>query len=689
MTESQASQVAPSSQTDTRLRPLGPLLTPRSVAVIGASERHVAVIETVTASDTPTWFVNPNRDSVLGKRCYPDTASLPERPDAAIIVVGLPYIEPAANEALTSGVPALVIPGLGTEAGGKARELAVRIATMANTVGSALLGVNCMGYAQPDDTSLWLGTIPTQFLRGHVSIISQSGSIAESLVTTGPRIGFRTVISSGSESNRDSADFLAYLAADEQTRAIGIFLETVRRPAAFSEALHRCREAGKPVVCLKVGRSAVASQVALTHTGAMVGSSETFSAYLRAHGAIEVQDIPEMVETLEVLGHPQWPQGPHVGAVSESGGEAGLLADLAEEAGLCLPPLPETFRQALASEFPNFLNPQNPVDAWAVGEVSAVYSQCFKIMRDTSLYDTIIAQVDLTRYRSDHDNEWCSQIVRALAAATQDSGIAPAVVSTNTVEPPDALVQIASDADIALLRGTGNATRAIAHVARWNAVRKHLSRPRPTNPVAPRLRPGVLSEFESASLLAAYGVPFAPFRLAVSPSEAGDAAEELGFPVVVKIDGLAHKSAQHGVALDLTSRKAVEQEAERMGGRVLVALQVPAGLEVICGMQRDPGFGPVIAIGLGGVAAEAFGVSAASLAPLDSEEANRLASSMTRHRAGFPPALTRLLADILEAMSSATMEHPEISSIDINPVVLSDKGAIAVDALIAVEAYAG
>ena len=165
---------------------------------------------------------------------------------------------------------------------------------------------------------------------GHVACVAHSGSIAEAFLAAGPRVGFRTVVSAGSELSRDLADFVAFLAADEGTKAIGLFVETIRRPEAFAAALALAAEAGKPVVCLKVGRSQAAARAAFAHSGAVVGSARAFSALLRHHDALEVTDFHELLETLEVLGRKRWPRGLRIAGVSESGGECGLLADHGE-----------------------------------------------------------------------------------------------------------------------------------------------------------------------------------------------------------------------------------------------------------------------------------------------------------------------------------------------------------------------
>ena len=279
-----------------------PLLFPTSVAIVGASERNPRPIEGALRGGAPVQLVNPNRAEVLGLPCHPALAALPAVPDVALLLVGHTRVEQAVEDALAAGIRALVIPGVGAEAGAEGPPVIRRLAAMLEGAGAAAIGANCMGVASADGPSTWIGTVPDTFRPGHVSVVAQSGSIAEAFIACGPRVGFRTVVSSGGELSRDAADLLGFFADDEGTRAIGMFLEAVRRPAAFAAALERCAEAGKPVVCLKVGRSEAAARATLAHTGALVGSARAFSALLRRHGAIEVDDFHDLLETLEVLG---------------------------------------------------------------------------------------------------------------------------------------------------------------------------------------------------------------------------------------------------------------------------------------------------------------------------------------------------------------------------------------------------
>jgi acetate---CoA ligase (ADP-forming) len=667
-----------------------PLLFPRSVAVVGASDRTpdgAADLEQVLRGGVPTQFVNPNRPTVLGRKCFPSLAALPERPECAFLLVGHTRAEAAFEDVIAAGVRSVVMPGLGAEAGAAGREVAARIAARAAEHDVAVVGPNCMGIATPGGLSLWLGTVagPETFVPGHVACVAHSGSIAEAFLAAGPRVGFRTVVSAGSELSRDLADFVAFLAADEGTRAIGLFVETIRRPEAFAAALALAAEAGKPVVCLKVGRSQAAARAALAHSGAVVGSARAFSALLRHHDAIEVGDFHELLETLEVLGRKRWPRGLRIAGVSESGGECGLLADHGEEAGIPFAPFDSALKARLIGAFPNYTLPENPLDCWAIDEAAAVYPGSLALLRDTGGYDVLLAQVDLSRHRGDHDEEWCSLIVASLADTVEGTDIFPAVTAVHATDPPPAIADMARARDIALLRGTREGLRAIAAIARWTA-RSGRAAADPHPPVAGGALPaGALPEHDSCALLERYGVEFPPRARCGSPEEAAEAFERLGGPVVVKVDGPAHKQAAGGVALGIASADEARDAAARMGGRVLVARQVGAGVEAFCGMTRDPDYGPVLAVGLGGRAIEALGLAAVALAPLDLAAARALVAEAPGLALLASAGASDALAATLVALSRLARDRPEVDEVDVNPLILGTDGATAVDALVVVK----
>jgi acetyltransferase len=653
------------------------LLAPQSIVVVGASPRNIAAVETVVASGVRAWGVNPNRDEVAGLRCYPSVADLPEIPECAFLMVNHERVEAAFEEALDAGVRAFVVPGVGAEAGAQARPTTERLAARARAAGVALLGPNCMGFFVPGGPAAWNGRPQDTTAAGHVAVLCQSGSIADAFLSLGGRIGLRCVVSSGAEAVVDAADFLAFFAEDPSTRAVGLFLETVRRPEAFIDALSACAEAGKPVVCLKVGRSDAAARAALSHTGALVGSDRAFSAVLRRHSGVEVGDFHELVETLEILGRRRWPHGVRIGGISESGGECALLADHAAAAGLPFEPLSQELGVELTRTFPNYLAPGNPLDAWGIAAETEVYPRSLELLARSGEFDVLVAQADLSQFRDPTNDGWCELTLRTLAwVMNERDDLFCAMTTVHSADPPNAFQELARELDVALLRGPRDAMLALAGVVARRPFEIVTSTAAPD--VSDLLdASGWLPEHESALILERLGVPFAPRRRAATPDEAAAAAEELGAPVVVKLDGPAHKALSGGVVLDIRSPDEAAEAARRLAGPVLVARQAESGEEVICGMTRDRDFGPILAVGRGGIAVEEADSLTLSSAPLDRRSAAHLVSE-----AGIDDT-HGVVADTLVALSDLALAQPRIESVEVNPLLIGPSGTVAVDALVA------
>jgi acyl-CoA synthetase (NDP forming) len=625
----------------------------------------------------PVYGVNPGRDDVLGLRCWPSVAELPTTPETALLLVNHRRVEEALDEALAAGVRAFVVPGLGAEAGAEGRPVIERIGEKVRAAGGTMVGPNCMGVVVPGGTSAWIGRPPTTTTQGHVAVLCQSGSIADAFVSLGGRIGLRCVVSLGAEAVTGVADYLSFLADDEGTRAIGLFLETVREPRAFAESLARCAAVGKPVVCLKVGRSEAAARAALSHTGAIVGSRRTFSAVLRRYGAIEVDDFQELTETLEILGRRRWPRGTRIGAVSESGGECGLLADHAEAAGIPYAPLSPALADALRARFPNYLDPGNPLDAWAVADAEDVYPGSLELLAASGEFDVLQAQVDLSQFRDPGNDEWSELTLRALARLAEKHDLFAVATTVHSADPPRHFQLLAHELDLALLRGTRPALTALARVGRWHPVTVAEAEERIAEPLGELLAgEGALPEHESSEILERYGVLFAPRRRAATPAEAAAAAAALGCPVVVKVDGVAHKAREGGVVLGIETPEQAAEAAERLGGPVLVARQLPAGTEAFVGMMRNDDFGPILAVGKGGVNVERLDTAVSVVGPVDLAAARRLV-----REAGFDHAVEALAAAVT-AVSRLAVDHPRIAEIDVNPLLVHDDAATAVDGLV-------
>jgi acyl-CoA synthetase (NDP forming) len=660
---------------------------PRSVAIYGISDRtSQRIAENMKVEGVPFYGINPTRDEACGIRCYASMTDCPEVPELVVMGVGHGRIEAAVEDVLSAdGVRAIITPGLGNEAGPVGPDVSARISQRIAEAGVAMVGPNCMGVATPGYPSPWIGSLHPTFVPGPVATIAHSGSIGEILVSLGPRVGFRTVVSAGNETVTDVADMVAYFAGDPDCRVVGLFLETVRRPAAFEAALRQIAEAGKVAIVLKVGTSDMGKQAAVTHTGAMVGDDEAFTGMLRYYNAIRVDDFGCWIEHLEVFSRATAPRGRRIGAVTNSGGEGEYFADKAEQAGIPLQRFSERLRQQILAEFPNFRGIEhigNPVDCWAIDDDRTVFPRVFQMMAESGEFDVLVSDIDHSQWLLGGERELATNIAGDLRAACHGSDVFPCVITVTTADPPIEDIEWAREHDIPLLKGTLPGLRALASRLQFTP---RVPPQRDVEPAAPIEGGGDLSELDSAALAAPYGVPYVRAERCSSPEEAAAAAERIGYPVVVKIDNVAHKATVGGVALGLADAAGVREAAERMGGRVIVAEQVHGGVEVIVGLVRSAEYGPTVVVGIGGSLAEALELFTQTLAPLDREGARELVRSL--------PALDRLLGgnipdgliDAVVAISRMGAEHPEIAEIDINPLLVSPERAVALDCLIALK----
>jgi acetate---CoA ligase (ADP-forming) len=355
------------------------LFRPNSVAIIGASDkptigRRLMVSLQRIGFAGAVYPVNPNYSTVLGSRCWPSLAELPETPDVALFCMGHEGVLGAVGAAAERGVRAAVVYDGGfAEQGEEGRKLQRRIADICRHAGIALCGPNCMGILNPHhpSTSYLQELRDATGLAGNVGIVSQSGAVCVSLLTDIRRFGFSHVISSGNEAVLTAADYLEYLVDDGSTAIIGLFIETVRHPERFAAALDRAAAAGKPVVAVKVGHTPRTSYAVATHTGGEAGDPTAISGLLGAHRAIEVADLVELTEVLAAFQHWKRPRGRRIGVITSSGGLAELILDLSTAAELQLPPLSPTARAAIEPQIGFISGDGNPLDAWGSGTFAA------------------------------------------------------------------------------------------------------------------------------------------------------------------------------------------------------------------------------------------------------------------------------------------------------------------------------
>ena len=721
---------------------LRPLFAPRSIAVVGASPRS-GIAKTVQhnlsvlGSATRCHFVNPRYDELYGQPCYPSLDALPERPDTVLVALNPLRAAAATEEAALAGVPSVIIPGGGVVEGGEAAALMQReVQEIAIRHGTALLGPNCMGMVDlTTNAATYIGDINPWLPRGGVAGIAQSGSVTDAFIHSGSRIGFSRVIGCGSEVVLDACDFLAYCLDDPETHAVILFMEGFKRPERFLALADRALELGKPIMLVKVGRSPQAQAAAVAHSGSLAGEDRATDAALRAAGVIRCDDLDELLETAELvagcrrLGRTVG-RG-RTGVVTVSTGEASLIADLAPRTGIDLPPVPDAARGRLLDALPTLGYVGNPLDPWGATDPATAYAAAFDAFAGSGVYD-VLAIVHDFPYRSlPSEVETAHEVTDQLLRATADRpDLLPVYISLTSGEPtPETKRHLDAAGGVPILRGAVEAFTAIASLARWEADRSHRLDGGPQRSGWPALAadrtawgheadrgaladspaPGevVLPERESLELLAAAGIPTVRTYTAADVDAAVAAARDLGGSVVLKLDaaGLAHKSDVGAVRLGLAGDDAVRVAATELlalgdrltaGGAatvrgLLVAPMAPPGLELIVGVSRDPQFGPIVLAGLGGVFAEALDDVALCLAPVSARDAAAMLAGL-RGKAlldgvrGRPPVDRGAVVEILVALGHLAAERPDIRAIDVNPVIAHDHGALAVDALVVLDA---
>ncbi len=458
---------------------LDALFRPQSIAVIGASDKPTIGRRLIASLDRigfagAVFPVNPNYSSVLGRRCWPSIAELPETPDVALFCIGHERVIDAFVAAARRGVRAAVIYDGGfAEQGEDGRRLQAQIAAICREAGIALCGPNCMGVLNPHHPS----TTYLQELRdpagvaGDVGIVSQSGAFCVSLLTDIRRFGFSHLVSSGNEAVLAAADYLEYLVEDPRTRIIGAFIETVREPERFAAALDRAEKAGKPVVVLKVGRASRTRHAVATHTGGDAGNPAAISELLRTHHAIEVADLVELSEALAAFQHWKPPAGRRIGVVTSSGGLAELILDLAAAADLQVPPLSSASRAEIARRIGFVSGDGNPLDAWGSGTFAANLPQALALLDASPEHDIVAFCRDNCDAQPFDSVDLARTYLDQLAAAAAHSAKPHYLLHTRPGVMDRAQIARLREQGIPVVGGLREGLTAIDRLARWAASR--------------------------------------------------------------------------------------------------------------------------------------------------------------------------------------------------------------------------
>ena len=684
------------------------LFAPRSVALVGASEnldsisgRPLRLLKEHGFSGR-LYPVNPRHENIDGTPCFPDVGSLPETPDVVLVGVRAALVPGALEACAARGVPFAVIFSSGF-AESHDPESERRMVEIARAGGMRLLGPNCQGMANFREdipltfSSSLLGRTPPP---GGVAYVSQSGAFgfASAAQALDRGVRFHSVVTTGNQCDLDALDVGRYLLRDPDVRALLLYLEGVRDGERFVNLAEEARSRGIPLGVLKVGRSPTSREAVQSHTAALAGDDAVWDAIFRQYDVFPLEDAEDIVNLGLVFGAPRRPRGNRVAILTTSGGAGIVTADRCFDAGLAVPPLPEETRRELERFLPSFGSSRNPVDMTA------------QVINDPQGYAGVLRAV-----------ETCAEVDMTIAVHSMVTGAAGESMARDLAdsfdrsEKPTAccwlIDQRNGGAFLSFLRQRGvpvfssprECARALGALAR---VPREVT---PSIPACPRPAPvlgnfpPVLTEYDAKRALSAYGVPCSREILCATFAEARNAAAALGYPVALKVmsPAILHKTEAGVVALRLREEEELRNAYGRLLERaekfapgvpvqgVLVQEMVDGGVECFVGVKRDPLFGAMVAVGLGGIYVEVFRDAVLRRAPVSPQEGE----AMVRSLRGYPLLAgvrgqklrdVEALGRLIGAVSDFACSEEELLELDVNPVMVLEEGqgVVAVDALV-------
>jgi acetyltransferase len=699
--------------------PLSRLFAPRSVAVVGASPKGGYGLNVVKNLEVfgytgAIYPVNPNYEEIGGYRAYGSLRDIPEPVDAVAIAVPARATPGVVRDAVAAGVGGGVVFAAGfAELDDDGRQLQEELRALCAEASFPLVGPNCLGIVNYHaHAPLWGITTGSRTEPGHVALVAQSGNLALSFMVTGrsPRLAYAT--SCGNQAVLDAVDVMDYYIHDPNVRVIAAVIEGLSDISRFRQMAASAAEREVPIVALKIGRSEKGSRAAIAHTGSLTGADHLYDALFREYGVIRVDDLEDLVETTKFLAADRRPAGTGLAVFASSGGECGLISDMGEQAGLTFPELPAAQRKTIGALLPSYANPGNPLDLTATGWGNRdVYRTAVAELASVPGVDTVACIGQASQHSGPMAGIGWDKMIAGLADGAEQCGKPVVLISTTTDIQPE-LVDALDAHGIPTLASVQSATRVIGRAGRysqWLTTRETRSREQTTSSerraqalaLLPPPGSGGVSESIGKRLLELYGIPVPAGDLAQSVEQAVDLAGSVGYPVVLKVEaeGVHHKTEVGGVALNVADEAAVRSEyadlLERLRKHapdarfegIRVERMVPGGVEMIVGGHRDPVFGPVVLVGLGGIFTELLRDTSHHLAPVSHTDARAMLDSLRgaallHGYRGAPPANLDALADLITNVSLLLTELPEVQELDLNPVFASPEGCVAADCLV-------
>ncbi len=694
---------------------LDELFAPRSVAVIGASNRPASVGTILFRNIVQAGFkgvaypVNPTWPSVSGVHCYPDVESLPAVPDLAVVIVPAALVPGVVEEVGRAGTRGVVVISSGfREVGGAGISLEEELVRIVTKYRMSLVGPNCFGVLNTDPAvslnSTFSASLPP---RGNIAFVSQSGALGAGIIQYGiaERIGFSRFISVGNRAGVDENDLLRSLAQDPATRVILLYVESLADGRRFLQAARDVTEE-KPVLVIKSGRTPEGERAVRSHTGSLAqsGRDQLYDSLFAQAGVIRADTIGDLFRTAKVFSSGIQLEGPRLAILTNSGGPGIVAADAAVRHGLELSTVTERERAGFARILSPSASLGNPIDMTADTSLSQVRTVMRTLLRSPRVDGTLVIMTPAATFTSE-------AAARSILDGRGESAKAVAACLFGVTDVSEA-VKFLEEHGIPTFTFPEEAVQGLGSLAQYQAWR---TRPRTEVRHFPVDRSGVraiIAESQRAGrsnlppaagreILTAYGVNFPAVQRVQNEEEALRAAEVVGYPVVLKVSSpdISHKTDVGGVLLNVRDRTELREGLRRMMSSVRqrapkariegfeVEAQILGGKEVLIGLERDPGFGPVIAFGLGGIYVEVLQDVTFRLAPVRTLSARHMIESvkafpLLQGVRGEPPSDLEALAEAIERVSQLAVDLPEIAELDINPLIVRSKGqgVVAVDA---------
>lgn len=677
------------------------LLRPRAVAVVGASEKSGFGGDTCRnilenqADTSHVYPVNPKKETVFGKKCYPTLADLPEEIDLVILCTSQKTIVDFLKQAKAKGAGAAVVYASGYSEVGTAEGKAFEkeLVDAAKALDMVVMGPNCAGYINFGDDIFSFAFIGDyKGKKGNIGFVSQSGQFCIDMMKSA-EMKYSFAISAGNSAMVQMEDYLNFLIDDSNTKVIALYLEGVKNPHKFEACLQKAMEKKKPVVILKAGRSPKGQATAASHTGSMAGSDKTYDAVFEKFGVIRADDMQDLRSTASLLATLRvLPKKPAFSAMCLSGGETAVSADTGFLHGIEYPDFSEVTLKKLNDMLPDFATPRNPLDMTAAlcYDADAFASGITTVMSDPSIEMGLVGLTISDKVTVSNDIMF--EGIRRAFEQIPDKPLA--VMIFMEAARNKELVERFQNAGIPVLPTTKYGFRALQHLQDFISHDTIKREARLAIPEAHSANTRALSEYESKKLLADNGVPVDLGYIAKTKAEVKEYAEKIGYPLVMKVESndILHKSDVGGVMLNIKSLEQAEEAYDKILANavqhapnakingILMQKMLKAGTEMIIGLNSDPQFGPMLLVGMGGVFVEVFKDAALYPVPLNHDEALHMLQSLKSFKLlngyrGNPPADIEALTDMMVKISDfAYRKKDTLKELDMNPLFVYPKG---------------